>query len=181
MTELKIDDSLSVSMAAPFEEASSMSGDAVTKVLGFIEHHGVKGMRWGVRKSRGGSSGGSSAPAKSAPKKTASGDAVPAGKHKSGRITKVEVKKTTTSAPAHKLSDEELGKIIKRIDMERKYATLTAVPPSKKDAAIKFVADLALDVVKTEGKKIALDQAGKATAKLLAKQAAKQALKAATK
>lgn len=176
---LKTDDRLSVAMSEPYESVSSMTADAISKVGAFVEHHGVKGMKWGVRKRVSSSSGGSSS-TKAAPKKTSSGDATPKAKNKTGRITKVEVKKTTAE-PAHKISDEELARIVKRIDLERKYATLTAVPPSKKQAAVQFVADLALDVIKTEGKKIALDQGAKASAKLVAKVAAKQALKAATK
>lgn len=61
----------------------------------FIEHHGVKGMRWGVRRSRGG---------------------YPPSKRSK--------KRTVYEKSPKKLSSSELDRRIKRMEMEKKYNEL---------------------------------------------------------
>ena len=87
---------------------------------------GVKGMRWGVRKPRG----------------SGPGPADKASPPKSGSRIEKRGKK-----PTARLSDQELTKAIKRLELEQRHRQLTAVPPGKKD------------VVKAELKKIAKQQA----------------------
>lgn len=114
----------------------------------FLAHYGKKGMKWGVRKSVSTSSGSTSA--KAVAKKTETGDTGPIYTSKGGRIIKVDP--ATGKATSTKLTDDELRQAISRIDMERKYATLTAAAPSKKAQAAKIVGDVLLDVAKQQAK-----------------------------
>ena len=68
----------------------------------FIEHHGVKGMQWGVRKDRGGG--------------------VTVGRRSGKRATE----RTVFSKPPVKLSASELDKRIKRMETEKRYNDLNA-------------------------------------------------------
>lgn len=122
-----------------------------------LAQHGVKGMKWGQRKARksGGSSGGDSS---SSPKPMPR------------RLAKKAPK------PTKKMSDQELNKVIKRIELEKRYAQLTAPQPS---ATKKFISETMLTV----GKQQAATYGNKAAAKLIEtmiKQAGKAAVKAAT-
>lgn len=91
------------------------------------EDHGVKGMRWGVRKPRGSGPG----PASKAKPPAKSGKKFPKGARK----------------PLNKMSEQELTKAIRRMQLEQQYRQLTAPKPGAKD------------VVKAELKKIAKQQA----------------------
>lgn len=64
----------------------------------FLEHYGVKGMKWGVRRARRSSSS-------------------------SG--------KTTYQKEPKRLSDAELSRRIKRLELEKKYNELNSPPPSE--------------------------------------------------
>lgn len=78
--------------------------------------------------------------------------------------------------PTKKMSDQELNKVIKRIELEKRYAQLTAPQPS---ATKKFISETMLTV----GKQQAATYGNKAAAKLIEtmiKQAGKAAVKAAT-
>lgn len=102
-------------------------------VPGKLMQFGVKGQRWGVRKPRGAGPGPASKAA--SPKK-------PAG-------TKAP-KKAPKSVK--KMSDQELKKILTRLENERKYAQLTA---PKVNAAHQFVKTTLLNVGKQEATKFA--------------------------
>ena len=125
-----------------------------------FEHYGVKGMKWGVRKSRGAGSGPASSAEKSGGGVTTTSKKLPDGKtewhvkdHATGKVARAvttrgddaakaiverhaqkkiseAVSKSTevSTKPTKKLSDEELKKAIERIELERKYASLTAQP-----------------------------------------------------
>lgn len=137
----------------PLKRESGMVDVAMTdEVDDFLVHHGIKGMRWGVRKQRP-SAGQSAPPAKVSPKKASA----PEGKPdigKGGRIVTApkQAVPAGTAKKNHQMSDEELRKAINRIDMERKFAQLTKAPPSAQHAAMKFVTDILLDVGKQQAK-----------------------------
>lgn len=75
----------------------------------YLMHHGIKGMKWGVRRDRGPSGGGgrrpSSRPAKTGQFKTSS--------------------KSNNTRSVKKMSDAELKRRIERLELERKYANLS--------------------------------------------------------
>ena len=73
----------------------------------FLEHYGIKGMRWGVRRKN--PSGGSSSPAKT---------------------------RTTYKKAPSALNDQELNRRIKRMELEKKYNDLNSkdLTPGRKYA-----------------------------------------------
>lgn len=75
------------------------------KVSEILEHHGVKGMKWGVRKSK-------------IPKQGPSGDA----KDAHGAFVKAKV------SGVQALSNKELQNLNNRLQMEKKYSELAHVP-----------------------------------------------------
>lgn len=82
-----------------------------------LSHYGVKGMRWGVRRSD--SSGGSSAPAaKPAPKPRLSADARSA-ENAFGKINR---------GGTGSLSNQELQGLVTRLNLEQQYHRLTSEP-----------------------------------------------------
>lgn len=88
-----------------------------------ITHHGVKGMKWGVRKDR--SKGGSGEPggnSKGGPSNAQNGQ-----KHGVKDTTET----TGVKRPSRFMSDKELQSAINRIRLEQEYAKLTAKPPNK--------------------------------------------------
>ena len=120
----------------------------MTDVEEFLAHYGVKGMRWGVRRSVRGGSSPSSRPKPSE-------DAVRVKEHKN------RVKKGGTDA----LTTEELQRLVTRLNLEKQYSTLQ--PPGAGKRTSKFVADLLVNVGKQQASKVANDQINKRMAKLL--------------
>jgi len=110
-----------------------------------LTHYGVKGMKWGKRKSE---DGGSSKP-------PASEDAALASKYKT------TAKKAGTKA----LSNAELKILVDRMNLERQYSSLN---PSVKKVAGKAVADMLVQMGKQEVRRIAQDQITKTVAKAMA-------------
>lgn len=89
-----------------------------------VIHYGVKGMKWGVRKQRPSSQG--------RKKKTNAQrifDRITGKKQKTSEPKRAE--SSTKRRRASDLSDEELRKVINRMEMERKYSQLTAKEVSK--------------------------------------------------
>lgn len=153
-----------------------------------FEHYGVKGMKWGVRKSRGAGSGPASSAEKSGGVVTTS-KKLPDGKtewhvkdNATGKVARAvttrgddrakalveqhaqkkiseAVGKSTEKAtqPVKKLSDDDLKKAIERIELERKYATLTTQPvsPQASDKIKKAIADGGNEAVKNVTKNVA--------------------------
>lgn len=118
----------------------------------FLAHYGVLGMKWGVRKDP--------VTGKRRPTKQVLADQKrrskkeEAGSRKSNRLS--------DNPQNRNISDDELRKIIGRLQMEKQYAQLTAkqtAPPSRVKTLVK---DVAYDVVKgatTEAGKSILTQA----------------------
>ena len=77
--------------------------DLVENVL---EHRGVPGMKWGVRRDKKGSS------------------------------SSTESGKTTYTKPVKNLSDADLNKRIKRLELEKKYSELSAAPSKEAGQSI---------------------------------------------
>lgn len=118
-----------------------------------LKHHGVKGQKWGVRKPR---SAGPGPASQAKPKKTGG-----------NRIEKKAPKSVK------KMSDQELKKIITRIENEKRYAQLTA---PKVNAAHKFIKDTMVNVGKQEATKFA-NKAGAVLVSQAMGQIAKQVAK----
>lgn len=110
----------------------------------FLEHYGIPGMRWGVRRTN---------PSASAP---ASDDA--------RRVATLRgtVKKGGTKT----LSNRELQEVITRMNLERQYKALA---PTRKQQVASFVGRTLLGIGKQEVTKLAAEQAAKQVANLLKK------------
>lgn len=122
----------------------------------FIEHYGVRGMRWGVRRTpaqlgKGG--------------KKSDEHEVVAPKPKPGevttKITRFDRKGNPHPSKLSNLSDTQLKKLNERMTMEQNYARLTAKPPGFMGAAKKFATDIAVNVAKTQLTALANEQASK--------------------
>lgn len=110
-----------------------------------LEHYGVKGMRWGVRRSSSSSSD--------------SEDAMRA------KASRAKIKRGDTGP----LSNKELQDLVTRMNLEQQYSRLSGQPSSAKGAIGKFVADTLISVGKSEATKLAANLAAKQVASLLKK------------
>lgn len=108
-----------------------------------LAHHGIKGMRWGVKGGKGTPTAGSD-------------DA------KRAAASKEIVKKSGVKA----LNNQELQHLVNRINLEQQYKRLN---PSNKEKAARFAADLLLGVGKQQVTRIASDIATKQVTNLLKK------------
>lgn len=117
-------------------------------------------MKWGVRKSR--KSGGTSSGSSDSPK---------GPKPKPARIAKKAPK------PTKKMSDQEMQKIIKRIQLENQYKQLTAPKPN---ATKKFLTDTLIAVGKQQAATY-VNKAATAGIESVIKRAAVSAAKSAVK
>lgn len=110
----------------------------------FLEHHGIRGMKWGVRRTASQLGKG--------------------GKKEGDGKEKAVVGKTKTDrgGGAKTMSDATLKRVNNRLQMEQQYAKLTAKPPGAMDKGKKFVEDIVLNVAKTQITKLANEQASKA-------------------
>lgn len=133
-------------------ETVSMS-EGLDKVLA---HHGIKGMKWGVRRSAVELKGArqEKKAAKEADKaRPTSDDAARAGKN--ARIAR--------NAGLSKLSNSELQHLVNRMNLEQQYSRLT--PPTKGQKAKKIISDILLNTGKQQAQKFANDQVGAAIEK----------------
>jgi hypothetical protein len=109
-----------------------------------LAHFGVKGMKWGVRKSSGG--GSSSAAPK--PKPKVSEDAAAA------KAAKAKAKTHSTDA----LSNKELQHLVNRMNLEQQYGRLKKGNPNP---GVKFARELLVGVGKQQAIKLANDAVSK--------------------
>lgn len=136
-----------------------------------LRHYGVKGMRWGIRRTKAqleadGPGENSATPSKS-PAKVSGGNPNPKA--------------------IKDLDNKELQELVNRLNLEKQYRQLTEKP--KKPTAKDFIKDLLLDIGKTELTRVAktggriqvekmLGKQGNVTVKEIADQLAKQRKKA---
>ena len=119
------------------EERSLMTQNE--EALEFLAHYGVKGMKWGVRRDRG-SSGSSSkgqanaSDASSKPKKPIKRQENLSRYSDDKLASKISEKKGLDA-----LSDAELSKLTKRMQLEQSYRELSAKRPMEKSKAEKFL------------------------------------------
>lgn len=89
-----------------------------------IEHHGVKGMKWGVRRNRTGWIGPAGSPSRA--------------KSQGHKQASVESKsKSSSSRSTKKMTNAELREQIERLQMEKQYRQLTSEMTPQKHAAIR--------------------------------------------
>lgn len=112
----------------------------------FLEHHGIKGMRWGVRRSNpSGKSSGSST-----------------GGHSSDAARAVELhSRVKTSGGTHTLSNQELQHLVTRLNLEQQFSRLTT-QAKKSNPAAKFIKETLAAVGKQQAAKLAADATAKA-------------------
>jgi hypothetical protein len=130
----------------------------------FLEHFGVRGMKWGVRRAQS-SKGGST---KVSTRKSAGTE-----EHQN---TVAINQKARKGGGTKALSNKELADAISRMNLEQQYTRLSPQSPGSKAARFggKFVADILIGVGKAQAVKLVGDQASKLVA---AAMAAKKATK----
>lgn len=111
----------------------------MTTVDQFLEHFGVKGMKWGVRRRH------------------------PSGPDSEDHQRTKELRKKRVS----QLSNAELQELARRLNLENQIRNLQ--PPSKSKAATKFVADVLVNVGKQEATKVVGGLVAKQVANVLKK------------
>ena len=129
----------------------------------FLEHYGVRGMKWGVRRDNpsGSSSGGkggtvskSSSDKKPSLVKPSGGSSSSPSKTKSATPT---VQKSPAAKSPKKMTDQELQAAINRLNMEKQYKQLTSAPVVKtaqnNSRVKKLILDVGHDAVKQAGTK----------------------------
>jgi len=125
----------------------------MSEVDDFLEHYGVKGMKWGTRRRSGG---------KSQPK------AQRQGSSKEARQVAAIQKKAKRGGSAKALTNKDLQAFNQRMDLERRYSQLQ--PPSKLAKGKKFVvAALATGATVNSAIAFAKSPAGQAISKSLTK------------
>ena len=111
----------------------------------FLEHFGVKGMKWGVKRAE--------------KKNAASSDDARAANEARAKVKQ--------AGGTHALSNKELQDLVTRMNLERQFNSLK--PDSKTKVAAKFVADVMVSAGKQQAQKLAQDQIAKQVANLLKK------------
>lgn len=119
------------------------------EVEDFIEHYGVKGMKWGVRKR----AGGLITKARGGPKLPDSEDA-----------SKAKVSKKKAKNNVGSLSNKELQELVTRMNLEQQYSRLAV---GDRGAVQKFIADTLTNVGKQQLTRLANDAAADQVGTLL--------------
>jgi hypothetical protein len=110
-----------------------------------LAHYGVRGMRWGVRRSEGELHGGGSGHVST--------------DHQNAQAAKEKAKKHGTKS----LSNKELQDMINRMNLEQQYARVAPTPKGVRflKAGTKFTGDVLINVGKQQATKLAADHATK--------------------
>lgn len=138
------------------------AGDFINNTLA---HHGVRGMKWGIRKKP------SSVPAGEtrAHQKTPGTKVVVEGGHgvraHDDAMRALSAAKVARNSGVHALSNQELQHLVNRLNLEQQYARLR--PPTGKEKATKFVADTLVNVGKQQVSRAVNDYASKQVGDLL--------------
>lgn len=151
-----------------------------------LKHWGVKGMHWGIRKSRGAYRITSVDENGRTKKERKASEKIEVGKRQGPKGADGErISKQSSAArkaareDTAKLTDQQLRERINRIKMEQEYAKLTA---PQKSAGSQFVKAVLADSGKTVATKFVTDNANNAVAKLVTPKVSdvinKQAIKA---
>lgn len=156
------------------ENPSVMQGEDFSSFV--LSHHGVKGMKWGVRKSRSlGSTVVTAAKASTPNARKATKEAVVADRNKHASPDHKEVQRKLEKANTHgtsALTNADLKKVNERLNLERNFSQLTTAQKSAgRKQAEQFLVNEGSTQVKNLGKKH--------VAKLVAKNVAKKAAIAA--
>lgn len=114
----------------------------------FLEHYGVKGMKWGVRRRSPGSSpievatpAGKRVQTRGGSGQKASEDAVRAA------VARQKARKSTVDS----LSNRELQDLVQRLNLEQQYERLRPRRPSEQ--VVKFLSDTLIGIGKDEASK----------------------------
>jgi hypothetical protein len=113
-----------------------------------LEQYGVKGMRWGVTRSRAARRAAREALAKP---KTVSEDAA----------TKLRVEGVLAKEGLNAVSSKDLQAYVNRVNLEQSFASVIArkPPPTVRAKVQKFIADTVVDIAKVEATRVAKGQA----------------------
>jgi hypothetical protein len=123
----------------------------MTTVEDILVHHGVKGMKWGVRRPRGTD-----------------------GRVKSGHGTSADAERArkyqdqARKSGTHTLANAELDHLVRRLDLEQRYTRLASTG-SKRSAGAKFAKEILVQVGKQQISKLAADAATKGVQQLIKK------------
>lgn len=136
------------------------------KLDDILEHYGIKGMRWGVRRT-------DEQLARARGRRKKEGKPVTPTKKSADAAAAEESRKKAKKGGVEALSNEELQQLNTRLNLEQQYTKL-AGPSGTKSAGAKFAKDLVVNVGKQQVTRVANEQAAKAIAKTLAKAALKK-------
>jgi len=128
---------------------------------GFLEHYGIKGMKWGVRKrdtSADGTVEVQTGITKSGRASVATKGGAGFEPHKDA-VGAARTRQVLEKSGTHALSNKELQDLATRLNLERQVGQLTAAPPSKGQ---QFVAQLLGQTGKQQINRVVNQQATKA-------------------
>lgn len=134
-----------------------------------LKHYGVRGMRWGVNRSSGGSGGPgpkSVQLTQKGTKLTSKGGSnhVPAHEALQAAAYAQKAKKSGT----HSLTNEQLRLVVNRMNLEQQYSKLSA-NSGQRNAGAKFASDILGNVAKQQLTKLASEMAAQQLAAVLSK------------